>query len=117
MFGVALHSFESLEFQTLNGEMARKLGVSVSRKSILRYVLDAANKMRDSWINDLKGKPVFIKMNAATRQLQSFFVINVQYFDKNKEKSVVKKLACADTEKKTYQSTNVQLIHCNNTAI
>ena len=82
MSGVALRFFESPGFQTLNGEMARKLGVSVSRESIRRYVLDAANKMRESLINDLKGKLVFIKMDAATRQLRSFLGINVQYFDK-----------------------------------
>ena len=52
MSGVALHFFESPEFQTLNGEKAQKLGVSVSRESIRRYVLDAANKMRESLIND-----------------------------------------------------------------
>ena len=85
MSGVALCFFESPRFQTLNGEMARKLGVSVSRKSIRGYVLDAANKMRESLINDLKGKLVFIKMDAATGQLRSFLGINVQYFAKIKE--------------------------------
>ena len=34
MSGVALRFFESPGFQTLNGEMAQKLGVSVSRESI-----------------------------------------------------------------------------------
>ena len=51
--GVAPRFFESPEFQTLNGEMARKLGVSILRESICRYVVDAANKMRESLINDL----------------------------------------------------------------
>ena len=69
MSGVALRFFESPGFQTLNGEMAQKLGVSFSRESIRRYVLDATNKIRESLINDLKGKLVFIKIDAATRQL------------------------------------------------
>ena len=99
MSGVALRFFESPALQTLNGKMARKLGVSVSRESIRRYVLDAANKMRESFIDDLKGKLVYIRMGAATRQLRSILGINVQYFDRNKGKSVVKMLACADTEK------------------
>ena len=38
MSGVALRFFESPGFQSLNGEMARKLGVSVSRESFRRYV-------------------------------------------------------------------------------
>ena len=70
--GIALHFFEISGFQTLNGEMDQKLWVSVSRESIRQYVLDAANKMRESLINDLKGKLVFIKMDAAMRQLLSF---------------------------------------------
>ena len=84
----------------LNGEMAQKLRVSISRESIRRYVLDAADKMRESLKNDLKGKLVFIKIDSATRQLQSFLGLNVQYYDKEKGRSVVKMLACADTEKK-----------------
>ena len=43
MSGVALRFFESPGFQTLYGEMARKLGVSISRESIRRHVVDAAN--------------------------------------------------------------------------
>ena len=92
--------FRKPGFQTLNGEMARKLAVSISRESIRRYVVDAANKMRESLINDLKGKLLFIKMDSATRQFRSFLGINIQYYDKNKDKSVVKMLACANTEKR-----------------
>ena len=100
MSGVALRFFESPGFQTLNGEMIRKLGVSISRESIRRYVVDVVNKMRQSLINDLQGKLVFIKMGSTTRQLRSFLGINVQYCDKNKDKSVAKMLACANTEKR-----------------
>ena len=100
MPGVALRFFESPGFQTLNGEMVRKLGVSISRESIGRYVVDAANEMRESLINNLKGKLLFIKMDSATRQFRSILGINVQYYDKNKDKSVVKMLACANTEKR-----------------
>ena len=108
MSGVALRFFENPGFQSLNGEMTRKLGVFISRESIRRYVVNAANKMRESLINDLKGKLVFIKKDSATRQLRSFLGINVQYYDKNKDKSVVKMLACANTEKR---HTNQQMCY------
>ena len=85
-----------------------KIRVSISRESIRRYVIDAANKMRKSLINDMKGKLVLIKMDNATRQLRTFLGINVQHYNKNKGKSVVKMLACADTEKR---HTNQQM--CN----
>ena len=41
-----MHFFENPGFHTLNGELARKLGVYVLRESIRRYVLDAANNAR-----------------------------------------------------------------------
>ena len=50
MSGVPLNFFESRGFLVLNGEMARKLSVSLSRKSIRRYVIDAANLARDALI-------------------------------------------------------------------
>ena len=117
--GVALHFFESPGFQTLNGEMARKLRVSISRESIRRYVVDAANKMRESFINYLKGKLLFIKMDSATRQFRSFLGINVQYYDKNKDKSVVKMLAFANTEKGTLidKCATYSLQQCSNLAL
>ena len=52
--GVPLNFFESSGFLVLNGEMARKLSVSLSRESIRRYVVDAANLARDTFITKLK---------------------------------------------------------------
>ena len=77
MSGVSLSIFESQGFFTLNGETAQKLGVSLSRESIRKFVIDAANQMKDSLKNDLKGKLIFVKMNCATRQLRSFLGVNV----------------------------------------
>jgi len=100
MSGVPISFFESPGFITLNGEMARKLKVSLSRESIRRFVMDAANRMSDALIKDLKGKLVYIKMDGATRQLRSFLGVNAQYYDETKGEAVVKTLACADTERK-----------------
>ena len=98
--GVPLRFFESPGFLTLNGEIARKLNVSLSRESIPRLVLDAANRMRKSLKKDLKGKLVYIKTDRATRQLSIFLGTNVQYYCEREKKVVVKTLACADTDKK-----------------
>ena len=59
MSGVPLNFFESRGFLVLNGEMARKLSVSLSRESIRRCVSDAANLARDALITKLKGKLVY----------------------------------------------------------
>ena len=85
----------------MNGEIARKLSVSLSRESIRQYVTDAANLARDALITKLKGKPVYIKIDGATRQLRSFLGINVQYYDDSESKAIMKMLTCADLEKKT----------------
>ena len=77
MSGVPLSIFESQGFFTLNGESAQKLGVSLSRESIRKFVIDVANQMKDSLKNDLKGKLIFVKMDCATRQLRSFLGVNV----------------------------------------
>ena len=85
MSGVPLSIFESQGFFTLNGETAQKLGVSLSRESIRKFVIDATNQMNDSLKNDLKGKLIFVKLDCATRQLRSFFGINVQYYTERKK--------------------------------
>ena len=46
MSGVPLRFFESQGFLILSGEMARKLGVSLSRDSIRRYITDAASRVK-----------------------------------------------------------------------
>ena len=100
MSGVPLNFFENRGFLVLNGEMARKLSVSLSRDSIGRYVIDAANLARDALITKLKGKLVYIKIDGATCQLRSFLGSNVQYYGESKSKVVVKTLTCADSKKK-----------------
>ena len=70
--------------------MARKLGVSLSREPIRRFVMNAVNRMRDALIKDLKGKLVYIKMDGATRQSRSFLGINVQYYNETRKKQLLK---------------------------
>ena len=48
MSGVLFSIFESQGFFTLNGETTQKLGVSLSRESIRKFVINAANQMKDS---------------------------------------------------------------------
>ena len=89
MSGVPSSIFESQGFFTLNGETAQKLGVS--RESICKFVIEAANQMKDSLKNDLKGKLIFVKMDCATRQLRSFFGIDVQYYSERKKQTEIKR--------------------------
>ena len=56
--------------------------------------------MKNSLNNDLKGKLIFVKMDCATRQLRSFFGINVQYYNERKKQTEIKTLACVDIERK-----------------
>ena len=96
MSGVPSSIFEGQRFFTLNGETTQKFGVSLSRESILKFVIDGANQMKDSLKNDLKRKLNFVIMDCATRQLRSFFGINVQYYNERKKQTEIKTLACVD---------------------
>ena len=90
MSGVSLSIFENKRFFALNCETAQKLGVSLSRESIRKFVIDAANQMKDSFKNDLKGKLIFVKMDCTTRQLRSLLGINVQYYNERKKQTEIK---------------------------
>ena len=50
MFGVPLSIFESQGFFPLNGETAQKLGESCSRELIRKFVIVAANQMKEGFI-------------------------------------------------------------------
>ena len=71
MSGIPLNFFESRGFLVLNGEMARKLSVSLSRESIRRYVSDAANLATDALITKLKGKLVYKNSNLNSNKIRS----------------------------------------------
>ena len=48
VFDVSLSIFENEGFFTLKGKTALKLGVSLSKESIRKFVVDAAKQMKDS---------------------------------------------------------------------
>lgn len=51
--------FTSPAFIKLNGEMARKVGVSLERSSVRNLVMEDANKQKNELKNQLHGKFVF----------------------------------------------------------
>ncbi|XP_073432367.1 uncharacterized protein [Dendrobates tinctorius] len=89
--GVPLSLFARPAFTALNGEMARKLGVSL--ESIRKLVIEEALKQKE----DLKRRFMFLKMDACTRHRVNYFAINVRYVCDNKE-IVTKTLAVKDTK-------------------
>ena len=48
--GVAVRFFESVGFQRINGEVARKLGVGLNRDSIRKLVIERAEEMKEEMI-------------------------------------------------------------------
>ncbi|KAM3921449.1 uncharacterized protein RB166_010830 [Leptodactylus fuscus] len=84
-------------FMCLNGEMARKLGVSLERESIRKLVTEEAFKQKEELKKTLKGRFLFLKMDACTRHRVNYFAINVRFVcDKNE--IVTKTLAVKDTK-------------------
>ncbi|XP_073501668.1 uncharacterized protein [Phyllobates terribilis] len=95
--GVPLSLFARPAFTALNGEMARKLGVSLGRESIRKLVIEEALKQKEDLKKTLKRRFTFLKMDACTCHRVNYFAINVRYVCDNKE-IVTKPLAVKDTK-------------------
>ncbi|XP_073521308.1 protein MIS12 homolog isoform X1 [Phyllobates terribilis] len=95
--GVPLSLFARPAFTALNGEMARKLGVSLERESIRKLVIEEALNQKEDLKKTLKRRFVFLKMDACTRHRVNYFAINVRYVCDN-NKIVTKTLAVKDTK-------------------
>ncbi|KAM4049182.1 LOW QUALITY PROTEIN: uncharacterized protein ACNLHF_006937, partial [Anomaloglossus baeobatrachus] len=82
---VPISLFSQPAFMCLNGEMARKL------------VIEEAFKQKEELKKTLKGRFLFLKMDACTRHRVNYFAINVRFVcDKNE--IVTKTLAVKDTK-------------------
>ncbi|XP_073501872.1 uncharacterized protein [Phyllobates terribilis] len=95
--GVPLSLFARPAFTALNGEIARKLGVSLERESIRKLVIEEVLKQKEDLKKTLKRRFMFLKMEACTRHRVNYFAINVRYVCDNKE-IVTKTLAVKDTK-------------------
>ncbi|XP_075172075.1 uncharacterized protein LOC142243755 [Anomaloglossus baeobatrachus] len=94
---VPISLFSRPAFMCLNGEMARKLDVSLERESIRKLVIEEAFKQKEELKKTLKGRFVFLKMDACTRHRVNYFAINVRFVcDKNE--IITKTLAVKDTK-------------------
>ncbi|XP_023212677.1 uncharacterized protein LOC111615505 [Centruroides sculpturatus] len=93
---VPLIFFSRPAFLGLNGEMARKLGVSLDRENIRRLIIEEAVLKKDELRKKLKDRLIFIKMDACTRHRVNYFAINVRFIDENNT-IVTKTLAVKDT--------------------
>lgn len=66
--GLPISLFSKPAFMGLNGEMARKLSVSLERESIRKLVIEEAIKQKEELKESLKGRFVFLKMDSCTSQ-------------------------------------------------
>lgn len=89
--------FSTPAFQKLNGEMADKLGVSLSAENIRQLVLEKAKIEKLSFKEKLKNSLLFLKMDACTRHRVNYFAINVQFVDHETNKLTICTLSVKDT--------------------
>ena len=80
--GLPISLFSKPAFMGLNGEMARKLSVSLERESIRKLVIEEAIKQKEELKKSLKGRFVFLKMDGCTRHRVNYFAIKVRFFVK-----------------------------------
>lgn len=94
---VAVTFFSQPAFLGLNGEMARKLGVSLDRECIRKLVIEEARTRKEELRKSLKDRIIFIKMDACTRHRVNYFAINVRFVDEN-NKILTRTLGVKDTQ-------------------
>ncbi|KAM9330121.1 LOW QUALITY PROTEIN: uncharacterized protein PAF06_009560 [Gastrophryne carolinensis] len=94
---VPLSFFSQTAFLGLNGEMAKKLGVSLERESIRKLIIEEAQCKKEELQKVLKGRFVFLKMDACTRHRVNYFAINVRFVDEN-NKTITRTLGLKDTQ-------------------
>ena len=92
-----LSMFSQPAFLKLNGEMARKYGISLERHNIRTLIINEAVAKKDELKKDLAGQYIFLKMDAATRHRVNYFAINARYYSADC-KIVTKTLAVKDTK-------------------
>ena len=95
--GLPISLLSKPAFMGLNGEMARKLSVSLERESIRKLVIEEAIKQKEEPKKSLKGRFVFLKMDGCTRHRVNYFAINVRFVCEN-NKIVIETLAVKDTK-------------------
>ena len=61
--GASLRFFSSSGFLTIAGSMAKKLGVSLSRESVRKYVLDEEQRVIEDIKTSVKNKLVYVKVS------------------------------------------------------
>ena len=95
--GVPLSFFESSSFRLINGQLAEKLDVGISRDCVRKMIMSEFEKQKNKLVEDIRHKLIFVKMDAATRHRVNYFAINIRYVD-NENNSVTKTLAVRDTK-------------------
>ena len=93
--GTPLSFFASDGMKGMIGEMAAKLGVSLDRSSVRDLVIGAAGAKRAEIREELRGVPVYIKIDSCTRHNRSFLGVNVQFTGPN-GRAQVRTLAVRD---------------------
>jgi hypothetical protein len=92
-----LVAFSSHAMQGLLGELSTKLGVQLSRQNVRNMVMLEAKKHKELLVNQLKDKPIFLKMDACTRHRVNYFAVNILFISDEKE-IITRTLAVKDTE-------------------
>ena len=105
-----LRFFTLPPFKKLNGELAKKLNISLDRNNIRSLIIHEANNQKDLLKNLMKNKFVFLKMDACTRMRTNYIAINVQFMNKNME-VIIYTLAVKDTNANHF-SKSIKKIVC-----
>lgn len=93
---VPIRYFSSPAYKLAVGELASKVGLSLHRDNVRKFVISAADKMKEKLKKDLEGKLIYLKVDCATRIRTSYMGVNIRLVD-NSNTAVTHTLVVKDT--------------------
>nr|XP_057906399.1 uncharacterized protein LOC131103824 [Doryrhamphus excisus] len=98
----------SAGFGAIAGSIARQLHVSLDRNAVREMVINRARQLESGLISIMRNKPVYLKMDGATRLGSSYLAINAQFFHDGKP--TIKTLAVTDCAGKHTAKETLELL-------
>ncbi|XP_065073513.1 uncharacterized protein LOC135697668 [Ochlerotatus camptorhynchus] len=86
---VPLHCVDWEGFKLLLDPISNSLNVRMNRPNLMRHLLAAADKIRNSIKSLVKGKLLCLKIDSATRYGRHILGVNIQLFDPEKQEIAI----------------------------
>ena len=107
--GVPLTFFSHSGFESLHGEAAKKLGVSLGRDAVRHLLLQKSAEAKKVLQEEIRGKMIYVKFDGVTRLRSHLMGITIQFF--SSEGGIqTRTIALRDTESKNDRASVKEIV-------